>query len=187
MKTIAERHKGGHRQWLCVCQCGNEKWCDTVPKSCDCSHKVESPVKKAVPYSRHGKTLSRSHVAWRTMKQRCLNSKSKIYAEYGGRGITICDRWKLFENFYADMGDPPEGMTLQLCPNPDGNYEPGNCKWLPPRRNARYIVAYGMSMTMREWSKITGISYGTLYDRIVSEKMSPELALFKRSKKHESN
>jgi len=62
------------------------------------------------------------------MKTRCLNPKNRAWKYYGGRGITICERWLKFENFFADMGERPEGMSIERV-DTDGNYEPDNCKW----------------------------------------------------------
>ena len=76
-----------------------------------------------------------TYTAWVNMKQRCLNSKSANYHYYGGRGITICERWHSFKNFIADMGERPEGLTLERIDN-EGNYEPSNCCWATTKQQA---------------------------------------------------
>jgi hypothetical protein len=71
--------------------------------------------------------------SWDRMKQRCYDPKHKAYANYGGRGIQVCDRWRNdFKAFLADMGERPPGTSLDRHPDPDGSYEPGNCRWATP-------------------------------------------------------
>jgi len=66
--------------------------------------------------------------SWLGMRNRCSNPKNRLYKYYGGRGIVVCERWNSFDNFLADMGVRPDGLTLERINN-DGNYEPNNCKW----------------------------------------------------------
>ncbi len=77
----------------------------------------------------HNMSQTLIYLIWKSMIKRCRNPKDKDFKSYGGRGIKVCERWHSFENFYADVGDPPEGMSLDRYPDNDGNYEPTNFRW----------------------------------------------------------
>lgn len=118
----------------CVCDCGSRKSVHLgalkqgQSKSCGCSTNqfISSANTKHGGARRSG--YSREYNSWRMMWERCARKDHKFYHNYGGRGIVICDRWKDFSAFKEDMGNRPEGMSLDRI-NTLGNYEPENCKW----------------------------------------------------------
>jgi hypothetical protein len=118
-----------------------------------------------------GMRNSPEYRAWRSMKQRCFNPKCRSYRDYGARGITVCERWLVFENFYADMGSRPADMSLERDRN-SGNYEPGNCRWATrteQQRNTRQnkLLTYaGETHCTAEWALRTGIAHNTIYARL---------------------
>lgn len=138
-----------------------------------------------MPYKNPSRGKQQSHPLWVTyvqMKQRCLNEKNKNFHRYGGRGIKMCDRWlESFWNFVDDMGERPEGHTLDRIDN-DGNYEPSNCKWSTykeqnnnkgkmrfhrrPGRCTRFLTYEGITLSKTEWQDLLGISPNTLWRRM---------------------
>jgi hypothetical protein len=159
-------------QWLCKCDCGGEVYTQAARllkkrrTSCGCKH-----VKGGNGTYR---TTSPERTVWWSMRQRCNHpGASHNYGAYGGRGIKVCDRWeKSFEAFMEDMGPrPTQDHQLDREDN-DGNYEPGNCRWVTRkvnnnnRRTNRRITYKGETKNLREWAAHIGISDTTLYDRL---------------------
>lgn len=125
------------------------------------------------------------YYAWVDMRRRCQDPKSRIYAAYGGRGISVCARWsESFEDFYSDLGPRPDGRSLGRIDN-DGDYEPGNVRWESPkqqarnRRSTRHIAAFGEVKTAPEWledERCRVTNKYAIYERI-NRGWSPERAI----------
>jgi hypothetical protein len=117
-------------------------------------------------------THSPEYAAWRAMRERCNNPSHPAYRNYGGRGITVCNRWLTFENFLVEMGLRPEGKSLDRYPNNDGNYEPGNCRWATTieqhnnTRNNHLLTFQGMTKNVGEWAVFFGIPHRILRCRL---------------------
>ena len=115
---------------FCRCGCGGKTPIATY------SSRIRGTVKgMPTPFllghakAKHGYYDSRTYRSWASMKSRCTNPKSTAWEYYGGRGIKVCERWLLFENFLADMGERPEGKSIDRFPDQNGNYEKDNCRW----------------------------------------------------------
>ena len=122
-------------------------------------------------YNRHGMTKTPAWRAWNSMMDRCYREGVPNYGSYGGRGITVCERWHTFANFYADMGDRPEGMSLDRIDN-DGPYSPDNCRWATSkdqarnRRNNNILALNGEERCIKDWSELLGIHPATIRNRL---------------------
>lgn len=132
----------------------------------------------------HGLSTSPEYKAWSMMKWRCLNPNCNYYKNYGGRGITICERWLNFENFYADMGKKPTpNHTLDRIDNNKG-YEKDNCRWATKteqagnRRNVAKHEWEGRVVSTAELARIRGLHKATLHARLNKYRMSLDEAVF---------
>jgi hypothetical protein len=123
-----------HRKWLCLCDCGNQKHIQVNQlvhnkvKSCGCLVLLDLGNKNNAHKITHGMSKHSSYRCWSAMLHRCENPSNNKYEYYGGRGISVCDRWHIFSNFLEDMGEKPTGLSIDRINN-EGNYEPGNCRW----------------------------------------------------------
>lgn len=112
-----------------------------------------------------------TYKSWQLMRSRCHNQRDIRYTNYGGRGIRVCQRWDSFENFLADMGERPLGMTLDRI-NRNGDYEPSNCRWATAleqqnnRSTNRRIAFGGTELTLTQWARAIGIGATTIKQRI---------------------
>lgn len=163
-----------------LCRCGNEarsgqRYC----KQCHAENMrerraVKLPTRK---YEKHGHTVdsekSPTYLTWSNMVARCYEPKNGSYADYGAKGITVCDRWRYsFKNFLEDMGERPTGKTIDRYPNSAGNYDPGNCRWATPleqmlsSRKSKPIEFNGERLTIRQWAIRLGLSHQALIKRL---------------------
>lgn len=154
------------------CDCGNTKdiFGSLVRNgkvlSCGCL-RSETTAKKNTT---HGMFRTPTYHTWMGMKNRCLNENQPAFKNYGERGISICEEWMEFDGFLADMGERPDGHTLERIDNSKG-YSKDNCTWATCEQQSRntrqnkFITYDGKTMCMMDWSKETGIPYATIQDR----------------------
>lgn len=168
LNTRMTREKSGHtrREVLCRCACGNEQWRSAQHVKTGRSTQCKSCAGKT-----HGASDTREYKAWYAMIHRCTNPANQWYARYGGRGIKVCDRWKLFENFLADMGACPPQLTLERCDN-DAGYSQDNCYWATRkeqngnRSGNVYVTAFGKRQTASDWARERAMQVAALLYRL---------------------
>lgn len=171
--------KNGEVYWSCLCDCGamHESPGGSIrrgdTRSCGCLQKDNTPRKHGATNRVRGATPE--YRSWMGMNSRCYLKTTKGYHRYGGRGITVCDRWRYsFVNFLADMGTKPSPNHSIDRVNNDGNYEPGNCRWATRKEQNRnrcttvFITIGSLSQSVSEWSRNIGISKSTIMNRAIN-------------------
>lgn len=163
--------------WMCKCACGNFTVRSSSvlrlgkAASCGCLARQTRFATK------HGKTDTRIYNIWCGMVQRCTNPNKDTWKYYGGRGITVCERWQSFARFYEDMGDVPEGMSLERMDN-DRGYEPSNCRWasrteqMRNRSNTKMLTFEGRTQPLLAWAEEVDIPSRVIATRIYTHKWS---------------
>lgn len=174
----AENTKRGSARWLCKCECGKELVVigrclrNGHTKSCGCYHD-DCARKLGNSKKTHGMEPRRLYNIWRGMLQRCEYPKHEAYANYGGRGISICKEWHDFEVFrdWAIGNGYSNSVTIDRI-NVDGDYSPDNCKWstrkeqAKNKRNSILITIGGETHSVSEWAHIKNINVRTIYSRL---------------------
>lgn len=169
VRKFEQKGPRGEIKWLCRCECGEEKVILAHSlrlgrtTSCGC-------VGKSF-HKTHGMERTRIYNTWAQMLARCNNPNSTSYKNYGAKGIKVCDRWRDFRNFYADMGDKQAGQTLDRIDTSKG-YEPGNVRWATwtqQNRNkpsGKLLMWCGKLTPMAEVAELAGVKRKVLENRI---------------------
>ena len=167
--VVVRYEKNGHGQWLCQCLvCGAERARSRTKIGRQCS-----ACMGRIDRSAHGGRKDRRYAVWARMIQRCTNPNYKYYRDYGGRGITVCERWRLsFAAFRADVGESPTAAhSIDRIDNSKG-YEPGNVRWatsFEQHRNQRsniFLEYDGRRMCAADWARLIGIGRNVIYQRV---------------------
>lgn len=156
--------------WICQCDCGTVLSCSRSEmergRRVSCARGCYSPA------ATHSLTGTSTYNTWKQMRQRCTNPANTSWANYGGRGITVCGRWEeSFEAFLSDMGERPDGKSLERLDN-DGPYSPENCKWATTaeqsinKRTTVLVTANGVTQSLLTWCEDLGLRYNTVYMRL---------------------
>ena len=179
----------GPTKWMTRCDCGNESIVaqgnlrNGHTQSCGCLLlEMEHGLRHG-----HDRVGARSGTlrSYSQAKNRCLNPNSPKYSDYGGRGITMCDEWcKSFPDFLRDMGEKPDGTSLERINN-DGNYEPGNCRWATPKEQSRnkrnnvWLEYQGRVVILKDCADLMGIDPSLLRYRL-SHGLADDARIIKR-------
>lgn len=165
-----DERSSGSVVWTCMCDCGNVT--NVISGNLIRGNTLSCGHLKGKSFT-HNCSNTPEYETWSGMKERCTNPNNKSYHCYGGRGITVCERWLCsFENFLSDMGFKPSSEHSLDREDTNGNYEPGNCKWSTAyeqannRRNNRIVYYNGKEYTIAQLAKEYHIYYETLRGRL---------------------
>lgn len=163
--------------WKCICDCGKEitpaadHLVSGHTSSCGCLL-TEAIIRKNTKHGQSGKK-TRTYRIFKGLNTRCYNSKHHSHKGYGGKGIEICERWRgSFENFFADMGECPEGHSIDRYPDKNGPYSPENCRWATTKQQARntsrnvLLTIDGETRCVPEWAELYGKTPGQIHTRL---------------------
>ncbi len=178
--VLEGKNEWGTPTWRCICSCGEIKIISSSnlnkrSQSCGCFRREAIAERNKTHGATVGGKPTPEHETWHSMIQRCHNANHDNFHSYGGRGITVCDRWRQsFSNFLNDVGKRPTGKTLDRYPDKNGNYEPGNVRWATPKEQAhnrntnKIIHAFNKSQPLQAWADEYLIPRDTLSNRIKS-------------------
>lgn len=193
VECAGQKTSNGTRRviWMCICDCGGRVLRDAntllagESPSCGCLHYERIGLAKRT----HGQTRTPTHIVWMNMIQRCTNSNRPDWPRYGGAGISVCERWRSYVNFISDMGQRPDGKSIDRI-NSRGNYEPGNCRWATAseqaknRKTARLLTDGARTMNLIDWEIELGLYPETIrkrlnagwseYDAVTTRSLSPK-------------
>jgi len=175
VRLVERDAKQNNHVWLFKCDCGKDKSAriKTVrgghTASCGCLFSESLAARN----TKHGlsRAALREYRSWKDMRARCNNPNDSDYANYGGRGISVCERWDDFAAFYADLGARPTDHTLDRV-DPNGNYEPQNCRWANAgvqannKRSNRRITIGSETKTLQEWCCHFGVGHSKVRYRL---------------------
>ncbi len=170
--------------WLCRCDCGFEKpvyefdLCDGKSTQCANCNRIKH-------LHTFGGRQSPTYSTWMCMRRRCYEPSMNDYMRYGGRGISVCERWENFENFLADMGERPSGHVIDRI-DPKGNYEPKNCRWITYKESAihrsstKWVMKFGNRVLLSEAAAQFGVCYITLKRFLAQHNLGNDVSKIER-------
>ncbi len=172
--------------WTCICECGSERVVNAnslmagTSVSCGCyAREVAGTLHTTHGHNTKKTGQSPTYKSWRNMLRRCTDAKHPSYPNYGGRGITVCEEWKLFINFLSDMGERPDTKTLDRIDS-DKGYSKANCQWMTMREQANntarntWLTHEGETLTIAEWARKIGVAESAIRARVYRGKSAAE-------------